>query len=315
MTAVAATSVVISTHDERRWPLLMTALRSARSQSPAPASVVVSVDHNPALVRRARRELPGVTVVENRYARGVSGTRNTGVAHTDTPLVALLDDDTVAHPGWLAALVQPFQDPRVVGTGGAIMPGWQRRPDWFPDELLWAVGASYTGLPATIAPVRNVWSASMVVRREVFEAVGGFRVDFGKVGSRSRPEDTELCLRMSRHADGHWVYVPQARIDHAIPADGASMGYLLARCYNEGRGKVEMARLLRGQDSLGSERDYLRRTVPLAVGRSLAGAVRGTDRHGLAKAGAVVAGLAAAAAGAMVETLRVRRAPAEGGVR
>ncbi|MDQ7905783.1 glycosyltransferase family 2 protein [Phytohabitans sp. ZYX-F-186] len=313
-TYMAPVSVVIPTHDERRWARLVATVRSVREQSPAPAKVVVAVDHNPELLARVRRELPGVTAVGNEHARGVSGTRNTGVAHTGTPVVALLDDDTVAHPGWLAGLVRPFADPRVVGTGGAIMPGWQRRPDWFPDALLWAVGASETGVSPIPATVRNVWSGSMAVRREVFTAVGGFRVGFGKVGGRSRPEDTELCLRMSRHTGGHWVHVPLARVDHSIPDGTVSLRYLLRRCYHEGRGKVEMSRLLGGRDSLSSEREYLRRTVPLAVGRDLAGAVRGTERHGLARAGTVVAGLAAAAAGGAVEWLsssgtRTRRTP------
>lgn len=308
MTAGAAISLVIPSHDERRWPLLRATVRYALAQSLPPAAVVVAIDHNPALLDLARRELPEVTVVGNRYGRGVSGTRNTGVAHTDTPLVALLDDDIVAPPDWLAELARPFADPRVVGTGGAIAPGWQRRPDWFPDELLWAVGASYTGLPTTTAPVRNVWSASMMVRRDVFDAVGGFRLDFGKVGARSRPEDTDLCLRMSRRAGGHWMYVPQARVEHMVPAERSTLRYVLTRCYHEGRGKVAMSRLS-GRDSLGSERTYLRRTVPLAVAQGLLAAARGTDPRGAAKAGAVVAAMVAAGAGGLVELLGVGHPP------
>jgi glycosyltransferase involved in cell wall biosynthesis len=298
--------VVIPCHTEKRWPQLSAAVASVLAQRPRPAEVVVVVDHNEALYERASRLLSGVTVLRNGYPqRGVSGTRNTGAFHLDTEVVALLDDDAYAHPGWLAALTAPFADPAVCGTGGAIEPAWETdRPRWVPDEFLWAWGGSYTGMPATTGPVRNVWSASMAVRRDAFAAVGGFRVGFGKVGDRSRPEDTDLCLRMS----GHWIYVPEARIDHPVPADKATFGYFLTRCYHEGRGKVELARLNRGRKSLGSERAYLRRTLPAGVRRGLGEALRGRGIAGAVRAGTIVVGAAAAAYGGLVESLRRRPA-------
>ena len=157
-------SIVIPCHSERGWDTLVGAVASALAQQPPPTGVIVVVDHNPRLYDRARRELSGVTVLQNGFARGASGTRNTGARHTTTPLVAFLDGDITAGPQWLAQLVAPFDDPAVVGTGGAIAAAWERtRPSWLPDELLWAVGASYTGMPVITAPVRNVWSASMAV--------------------------------------------------------------------------------------------------------------------------------------------------------
>jgi glucosyl-dolichyl phosphate glucuronosyltransferase len=303
-------SVVIPCHTERRWTQLCAAIDSALSQQPAPVEIVVAVDHNETLFARASAELPHVTVVRNAYQRGVSGNRNSGVQHTRTPLVALLDDDAFAHPGWLAGLTEPFEDPAVVGTGGAIAPAWEsHRPAWFPDEFLWAVGGAYTGLPTTRAQVRNVWSASMAVRRETFDAVGGFRVGFGKVGDRARPEDTDLCLRMSDVAGGQWIYVPDAVIDHPVPADRSTFRFFVHRCYQEGRGKVELARLNRGGESLGSERDYLTRTLPRAVVRGFGDTLRRRQAAGIARSAAVVAGFGAAGFGGAIETLRRRPEP------
>jgi cellulose synthase/poly-beta-1,6-N-acetylglucosamine synthase-like glycosyltransferase len=305
MTTSLPVSVVIPCHDERRWTYLIGAIASARAQTPEPIEIVVVIDHNEALYQRAQLGLPGVTVLRNQFCRGVSGNRNTGAYHVRTPLIAFLDDDVTAGPNWLAQLVAPFADPQVVGTGGAIKPVWEKeRPVWVPDEFLWAFGGSYTGMPTTVSTVRNVWSASMVVRRDAMLAVGGFRTDFGKVGDRSRPEDTELCLRMAEAANGRWVYVPQSVIHHPVPADRDHLGYYLTRCYHEGRGKVAMARLLRGKQSLGSERTYLRLTLPNAVRRGLADALSGRDPAGARRAGAVVAGVTAAGVGAMVELFR-----------
>jgi GT2 family glycosyltransferase len=297
-------SIVIPTHTERRWQSLVRTVRSARAQRLTPAKVVVVVDHNPALYRRARRELDGVTVLENLYARGASGTRNTGAFHTGTALIAFLDDDTVASPDWLGNLTAPFADPTVVGAGGGIAPAWSgTRPRWMPDELLWTVGVSYTGMPTATAQIRNVWSASMMVRRDAFTAVGGFRTGFGKLGDRNRPEDTELCLRMSAAGDGRWMYVPGALIDHEVPTDRTTFRFLLRRCYAEGRGKVQMARFLPRSQDLGTERDYVRRTLPRAVARSLVAAGRGRGMTHALRAFTVVAAVAAAGFGGGLETI------------
>ena len=295
-----AVSVVIPCHSDERWSLLVAAISSARSQTLQPAEIVVVVDHNPKLYSRIRREISGVTVLENRYTKGVSGNRNTGAFHTTTEIIAFLDDDAIADPEWLDRLVAPFADENVVGTGGGINPNWLRaRPAWWPDEFLWAVGGTYTGMPTETAPIRNVWSASMVVRRSRFMAVGGFLTGFGKDGNRNRPEDTELCIRMARDG-GHWMFVPDAVIAHAVPAGRDNMRFFLRRCYAEGRGKVQMAGLDEGND-LGSERDYLRKTLPKAVVRELADAGRGRGARHALRAGAVLIGVAAAGFGAAVQ--------------
>ena len=297
-------SIVIPTHTERRWTSLVRTVESAWTQRYTPAEVVVVVDHNAALFARARRELDGVTVLQNTYARGASGTRNTGAFHTSTSLIAFLDDDTVASPDWLGNLIAPFSDPTVVGAGGGIAPNWSAaRPRWMPDELLWTVGVSYAGMPTATAAIRNVWSASMVVRRDAFIAVNGFRAGFGKLGDQNRPEDTELCLRMSAAGGGRWMYVPGAMIDHEVPTDRTTFRFLLRRCYAEGRGKVQMARLLPRSQDLGTERTYLRQTLPRAVRHNLVAAGHGRGMAHVLRAIAIVAAIAAAAVGVGLEIL------------
>jgi GT2 family glycosyltransferase len=290
-------SVVLACHTEDRWDSLLRAIASATAQEPAPAAVIVAVDHNPALAQRLRAAAPELTVVDNLGERGgASATRNAGAAVATTPYLAFLDDDAVAHPGWLAALIAPLRaDAAVVGTGGAVEPIWQAgRPDWFPDEFGWVIGVTYTGMPVETAPIRNVWSENMAVRRADFHAVGGFREDFGKVGATSRPEDTDLCIRMgAQRPDGHWLYVPAALVGHEVPGNRSTFRFFVRRSFWEGRGKVELARNLRGTPALGSERDYLRKTIPLGIVRHLRGGFP-------ARAASVCAGTVAASAGAAV---------------
>lgn len=294
-------SVVIACHSERRWGSLLSAIASAQIQSPPPTEVIVAVDHNPALCSRLRDEATGVLVADHGGTPGASAARNAGAALASSPLIAFLDDDVRAHPGWLRELLAPFRDHDVVGTGGMTVAAWEgNRPRWFPDEFGWVVGASYAGLPTATASVRNVWSENMALRRDAFERVGGFRRGFGKLGQVSRPEDTDLCIRISAAAPGtRWLYVPSARVDHAVPPDRSTVAFFLRRCYWEGLGKIELAAHLGADRQLGDERAYLLRTLPRGFGRALL--VRD-----LARGLAIAAGVGAAGAGAAVGVVRAR---------
>src|ERR1700735_4486676 len=98
-------TLVICCYTERRWEETCAAVKSVLGQTPEPAEVLLVVDHNPALADRARRELTGVTVLENDETQGLSGARNTGLRAATQPITAFLDDDAEARPGWIAGLI------------------------------------------------------------------------------------------------------------------------------------------------------------------------------------------------------------------
>jgi glucosyl-dolichyl phosphate glucuronosyltransferase len=301
-------TVVMATYDERRWSFLARAVESLLSGPDRPRQVVICVDQNTELCERIRATWPQVTPVLNTNGRGASVTRNMGAEFADTRFIAFLDDDIRVHDGWLPRLLEPFADPAVVGTGGGVVAGWQSgRPNWFPEEFDWVVGASYRGMPTVQSPVRNVWSENMAVCTEAFRAVGGFREGFGKIDERNHPEDTDLCIRMAASvAGGKWVYAPDALAEHHVPLARASFSFFLRRNYHEGRGKVKMARLLGRQEKLQSERDYMRRTLPSGIFRGLFILARHGDISGFLKAGAIVSGILAAGIGAVSGILNPR---------
>jgi glucosyl-dolichyl phosphate glucuronosyltransferase len=300
-------SVVVASHALARFASLLETLDSVDRQSLPADRLVVAVDHSPELAARLRNERPDLAVALNDGPhRGASATRNAGVDATTSEIVAFLDDDEIADADWLGRLVEPFDDPLVVGTGGAYVPRWARRkPVWFPDEFAWVVGGAHAGLPVVPTPVRNVWSGNMAVRADAFRSVGGFTETFGKVGGRSRPEDTDLCVRMAR-GGGVWIYLPDAKIQHAVPADRSTFRFFVARSYAEGRGKIDLQKAHGDSAVLADERDFLTRVVPRGLRRNSADALSACGRLG-----ALLIGVAAAGTGAAVsKTAHLRAARA-----
>lgn len=292
-------SVVICTYTEARWQDLTESVDSMRRQNLPPLETIVVVDRNRALFERVRREIPDVVCVENTESRGASGSRNSGVAVARAEAIAFLDDDAVAEPDWLAQLGKGLCISSAVGVGGRINPVWQpKRPVWFPNEFDWVVGSTYRGMPETLAPVRNAWTVNMAVNRQVFEAVGGFRHGFGKVGARSQPEDTDFCIRVAQKFPGkHWFYLPEAVVWHKTPASRTTFRYYLTRNYYEGWGKAFLAALVGSQNGLSDEFSYTRKVLTRALYRNFRQAVQTRDSAGIRRNGAILSGLFAAGFG------------------
>ncbi|MEY9936475.1 glycosyltransferase family 2 protein [Streptacidiphilus sp. MAP5-3] len=274
-------SVVICCWTMDRWDDVREAVASvSAARQPGVRETVLVVDHNPALEQRARAEFTGpgppdhVQVVANAGPRGLSGGRNTGVDHVHGDVVAFLDDDAAAEPGWAQALLAGYAPPSVMGVGGAVHARWEAgRPGWFPKEFDWVVGCSYRGLPEHPARVRNFIGANMSFRRSALLAAGGFRTDLGRVGSRPLGcEETELCLRLAAALPGSVLWAePAAAVRHHVPPQRATWRYFRSRCYAEGLSKATVARHAGHGPALASERAYLRRTVPHALLTALTG--------------------------------------------
>ncbi len=305
-TARPCFSVVVCAFTEDRWGDLSRAIASLHAQTERPREIILVIDHCPGLLRRAGHGFPGVTVLANRHEQGLSGARNTGIAVASGDVVAFLDDDAAADPGWIAGLADAYADPQVLGVGGLVRPMWDAgRPDWFPRELDWVVGCSYRGMPADGGPVRNFIGANMSFRRSALTEVGGFSAALGRVGSVPLGcEETELCLRVSqRYPDSVLLYEPAAAVGHRVREQRATWGYVRSRCYSEGLSKARVAALAGRQRALSAERSYLLSSIVGGVCRSLAA----RRLAGLASALLLVIAVTWAGAGYLVGSLADRR--------
>lgn len=288
-------SVIICTYTEKRWTDLVAAIESVRHQELAPREIIVVVDHNIELLKRIREQIPGVLVVANERKRGLSEARNRGIEVAGGPIIAFLDDDAIADAHWLQALSEAFLDPWVLGAGGSVVPDWvEERPSWLPEEFYWVVGCTYRGMPQSLAIIRNPIGANMAFRREVFEQVGGFRSEVGRVGTRPVGcEETELCIRVHQYWPQHvFLYKPEATVFHRVPPDRCTRHYFRTRCYAEGLSKAVVVGFVGSKESLSSERVYTLQTLPKGVLRGIGAVLKHGDWMGLARSWAIMAGLA-----------------------
>jgi GT2 family glycosyltransferase len=302
-------SAIVCAYTMDRWPDIERALASLRQQTRQPDEILLVSDHNPDLLARAAAAFPDVRCVANEGTQGLSDARNTGVRLASGDVVGFLDDDASAAPDWVERMLAAYEDDDVVGVGGWVLPAWGApRPAWFPDEFLWVLGCSYTGLPVTRSPVRNPIGANMSFRRVVFEKVGGFDTGTGRVGKDAAGcEETEFSIRATQAVPGARILLePAAVCRHAAPADRLTRRYFRRRCAAEGRSKAVVSALAGADAALSSEHAYLRRTLPAGILRGLRDAVTG-DVSGLARAVAIVEGAAITAVSYLRMRVRQRR--------
>ncbi|MGH9157793.1 MAG: glycosyltransferase family 2 protein [Acidimicrobiales bacterium] len=184
-------SVVVCADAAANWRNLCAAAASVRDQGPLPGEVIVAVDHNPDLAARCRWAFPGEVIVSNVGRRGPAATRNAGMEAATGAVVAFLDDDAVARPGWLAALAAGYGHSRVLVVGGAVVSRWSATGN-----------AARSGAPESGPP----W-ANMSLRRSVFLEVGGF--SHGLV--RAEAELGRRVLR--RWPQAQFRVVPEAAVE------------------------------------------------------------------------------------------------------
>jgi GT2 family glycosyltransferase len=226
----AAATVVVCTRD--RTASLAACLRSFRDLAHPPGEIVV-VDNAPGGdgTRRLVETWPGVRyVLEPRP--GLDRARNAGVRASRGAFVAFADDDVTVDPDWLGRLLAGFDDPRVMGVTGLVLPGELDTPAQLAFETHWGFGRGYEprvfdeGWFARVrrrgAPVWEIGAgASMAFRREAFALVGEFdeRLDAGQAGCCG---DSELWYRLLA-AGWRCRYEPSAVTYHRHRRDDGAL--------------------------------------------------------------------------------------------
>ncbi|MHB1087363.1 MAG: glycosyltransferase [Acidimicrobiales bacterium] len=306
-------SVIICAYSMERWEELVAAVQSCFDQTRAPEEVIVVIDYNEELRARAVNEFSNVIVTVNSSVKGLSGARNAGVQLAHGDVVVFLDDDAYAEPQWLENLVRPFDDERVAGVGGWIVPHWPgEEPSWFPETFYWVLGCSYAGLPPDLSHIRNPIGSNMALRKHVVDRVGGFSSGLGRISDALLGgEETELCIRYSdQFRDDYFVLARGAIVHHRVPQSRLTFHYFWSRCWSEGLSKAVIASLVGSGAGLAAERAHLLRSLPREVAHSVVRAVREPSAM-LRRIGFVAIGSATTVAGFLWGRRSLRGSPGE----
>lgn len=220
-------TIIIPT--KNRADLLAGCLKSIKRKSSYPNIDVVVIDHE-SDDEETRSFLAGTKdcrVIRHEGEFNFSRMNNLGAAHAEGDHFLFLNNDTeVVTPDWIEAMVEHSQRDEVGAVGAKLV-----SPDGHvchAGDVLGLGGiaghafdglpvndAGYFGLAQVIRNVSSVTAACMMVRRKVFEELGGFderlRVEFG---------DVDFCLRANERGY-RVVYTPYAVLNHF---EGATRG-------------------------------------------------------------------------------------------
>ena len=122
--------------------------------------------------------------------------RNRGVKQAHGEILAFTDADCLPHPDWLAVIAERFADPAVTVLGGGVE---------LDSSNYWTLADNLSMFYEYLAihPAgerRQLPSLNLAIRRDVFEAVGGFDERY----PRPAGEDADLTIRLRRM--GHRLY-------------------------------------------------------------------------------------------------------------
>ncbi|WP_204112671.1 glycosyltransferase family 2 protein [Shimia biformata] len=206
----------------------------------------------------------------------ISAARNLGVTVSAGEVVAFIDDDAVPEPTWLTHLVQPFEQPEVVSSGGYVLGRngisfqWRARS---VDSTGVASDLAVPGdAPVVLTPPKGkaikTEGTNMAFRRDVLAAIGGFDPAF-----RFFLDETDLNMRLALDGKSTAI-VPRALVHH---------GYVESPRRTRNRAPSDLFEIGASQTL------FLRKFCPTDRHAEVLEAFRAEQRHRLLRA--MVAGL------------------------
>src|SRR3954453_3036326 len=200
------------------------ALEALRDQVPPEAlTVVVSGREDPAHLSDPR---PGLSHARNRALEWATA--------AGADVLAFVDDDALVDSGWYDALRARWDDAPadVACIGGPIRPRYAVPPPaWFSDGIAHVLTLVDRGpwVRDLDPSLEAVYGANISFRVEPLRQVGGFDPSLGHSGSRvffaEEDEAQRALVRL-----GYGVrYVPDAAVEHVIPAARLERGSFIRR--------------------------------------------------------------------------------------
>lgn len=202
-------SVVIATKGRvKLLDELLESLDAARSRFPLPSEVILVDDSSPDDVREIEDMCERHDARRIAFGPSVAEKRNVGVRNSRYDVALLLDSDCLATPELLNEHYRRYEDSSVGAVAGLLE--FVGPDTWFWEAVANSQFVVCFDFPRWMETVPWTPTANCSVRRDVFEALGGFDRDFpDKPGG----EDVDLGLRITQ--GGHVMTCnPKALVYH-----------------------------------------------------------------------------------------------------
>lgn len=173
-----------------------------------------------ALVEEMSGQLPFPVTYVHAPAANICIARNACLDHAEADFVAFVDDDETVTPGWLDALVDKAEASQAAAVLGPV------RAIYRPDAPRWMVeGDFHSTLPVVVGGViRTGYTCNVLIRWcPPYQALR-FDLALGKSGG----EDTAFFYQLTA-LGGTIAFAPDALVEEPVPAERASMAWLVRR--------------------------------------------------------------------------------------
>lgn len=241
-------SVIIPTYN--RADLLAVALESILQQSLSANNyeiIVVdnnSTDNTQKVVSEINQKNGNRIISVFEENPGLVNGRHRGAKEAKGDILVFGDDDIIVSPGWLTAINQAFNDPKVALVGGKVIPDYEIEPPewinefWSKTELgSWIFYLSLIDLGDEVGeiPANYVFGCNFSIRKSVLYECGGFHPDSFPPQLIKYRGDGEYGLALEIMKRGYkTIYHPQARVKHQVTKERMTANYFCRRSFYEG---------------------------------------------------------------------------------
>ena len=202
-----AISVVIPTYEPERF--LIDAVRSVLAQDPGPAQMQIAIVDDGSARARPAALLAGIAPAnrleyyEHAERLGLAGNWNRAIAHARGEFIHILHQDDTLHNGFYAALLSGLRKSRRIGMAFCrhAFIDENDRVERISHRERWRAGVLPRWLDR-ISERQRLQCPAAMVRRDVYETLGGFRTDLHYA------LDWEMWVRIAAHYEV-W-YEPRA---------------------------------------------------------------------------------------------------------
>ena len=178
--------------------------------------------------------------------QGVAWARTRCAKEAKGEIVAYLDDDSEAQPGWLSSMVTFFDaHPDVFSLGGRIIPHFLVDiPDWYSKYFFGLVGTFDQGDEIKqLKGERYPCGANMAFRKKTFDRLGYFNTLLGRSGKGLLATEEKDMYKRILAANYKVYYLPDMWVLHTVEANKFDLDYV--HRHSMGIGGGERMRLQR----------------------------------------------------------------------